>query len=77
MIPKNAKEVTREFVERVAAIMGPMSGAAQLLREADAYKGPVVYIIGDGHWLLLKPCHLCGATGGHDTGCESSERLDS
>jgi hypothetical protein len=77
MIPKNAMECTRGFVEQVAKIMGPSSGAALLLRAADAYGSPVVFVVGDGFWLLLKPCPLCGETAGHDTGCARSEQLDS
>jgi hypothetical protein len=40
-LPKDAKELSREEVERVAEIIGDGSAAADALRRADEHGGPV------------------------------------
>lgn len=40
-LPADAKTIKRDHVERVARIMGEKSAAADALRRADEYDGPV------------------------------------
>ena len=52
--PGKWEEASREFVARVAGIVGEASAAAAMLRAADDHGGPCRFWIGQGGRLLLE-----------------------
>lgn len=49
------RPTTREVLEKTAAVMGPNSGAAQALADANNHDGPVAfYIVGNKSYLVEK-----------------------